>query len=129
MPDDVGYVFLDLWPKMTDISGIDQQSQRAGAAAIDLAVAEIRQGERGIPLHPKILMIDESSATLDDGCWAPENYFLDGRNLLSNRHDRKSEKATDRNAGRGNVMFVDGHAEFFGRADALKPEYFDPTIP
>ncbi len=63
VPDDVGYVFLDLWPTMKDISGIDQQSHLVGAAAIDLAVAELRQGERGVPQHPKIVMTE--------GVWRP----------------------------------------------------------
>ncbi len=63
VPDDVGYVFLDLWSTMHDISGMDQQSHLVGAAAIDLAVAELRQGERGLPQHPKIIMTE--------GIWRP----------------------------------------------------------
>ena len=64
--------------------------------------------------HPaqKILIIDESSQTIDDACWAPQNYSGDGHNLLSNRHDKKSEASTDPNAGRGTVSFADGHGEF-----------------
>lgn len=73
-----------------------------------------------------ILMIDESSETIDDGCWAPEHYFSDGHNLLSNRHEKDQETSTDKNAGRGNVLFCDGHAEFIPRLDSTTLAFFDP---
>jgi prepilin-type N-terminal cleavage/methylation domain-containing protein/prepilin-type processing-associated H-X9-DG protein len=73
----------------------------------------------------KILLIDESSETVDDGCWAPQNYQFDGRNLLSNRHDRRTETAQDRNAGYGNVIFADGHYEFIRRAQTLERRYYE----
>src|SRR5882757_1912409 len=38
----------------------------------------------------KIMFIDESSQTIDDGCWAPQHYASDGRNLISNRHDKSA---------------------------------------
>ncbi|HEU5078536.1 MAG TPA: LacI family DNA-binding transcriptional regulator [Opitutaceae bacterium] len=64
IPDDIGYVHLDLWPSMIgNISGIDQQSFQVGAAAIDLAAGAIRVNERGIPPHPKIISTD--------GVWRP----------------------------------------------------------
>jgi len=72
------------------------------------------------------MMVDESSATIDDGCWAPQHYYTDGKNLLSNRHDKRSEDKTDPNAGRGNVVFCDGHAEFINRADSVLKEHYDP---
>jgi len=73
-----------------------------------------------------ILLIDESSETVDDGCWAPQHYAVDRRNLLSNRHDRRSEDRDDPNAGRGNAAFCDGHAEFVPRIDAAQKEHYDP---
>jgi hypothetical protein len=72
-------------------------------------------------------MIDEASTTVDDGCWAPQNYWVDGQNLLSNRHDKKAEVKNDTNAGRGNVIFCDMHAEFIQRRDSVKPEIYDPV--
>ena len=80
--------------------------------------------------HPaqKILMIDESSQTIDDGCWAPQHYASDGHNLLSNRHDRESEKSTDPHAGRGNAAFCDGHAAYIDRIDSTNPKYWDPDV-
>ncbi len=71
-----------------------------------------------------IMIIDESSETIDDGCWAPQNYFGDGHNLLSNRHDREAEQSKDPNAGRGTVAFADGHAAFIPRVDSTKPQFF-----
>jgi LacI family transcriptional regulator len=55
IPGEVGYASLDLdgvvskWP---DASGIDQNSERVGAAAVDMLVAAIQRGQRGIPEHP-----------------------------------------------------------------------------
>ena len=82
----------------------------------------------------KILMIDESSETIDDGCWAPENWFMDRQNMLAIRHDKQAEKAkigvsTQEQilqAGRGNCVFADGHADFIPRKEALNPDWFDP---
>jgi prepilin-type N-terminal cleavage/methylation domain-containing protein/prepilin-type processing-associated H-X9-DG protein len=77
-----------------------------------------------------ILLIDESGATIDDGCWAAQNY-LDGEylNLLSNRHDTTAEdshdyQVTDPSSGRGNVAYADGHAEYVSRAESLNPQNY-----
>jgi prepilin-type N-terminal cleavage/methylation domain-containing protein/prepilin-type processing-associated H-X9-DG protein len=82
--------------------------------------------------HDKILMIDESWETIDDGTWAPENWFNDRQNMLANRHDRQKETArtTDPNqalaAGRGNALFCDGHVDYIERVKALNPDHYDP---
>lgn len=82
----------------------------------------------------KILMIDESAQTLDDPCWAPENWFNDTQNMLAIRHDKQAEKAKGLTqqqvlqAGRGNCVFADGHADFTPRKDALTKEFFDPNF-
>lgn len=55
IPREVGYASLDLdgdRPFFSGLSGIDQNSRRVGAAAIDLLVASIHRGDRGIPSHP-----------------------------------------------------------------------------
>ncbi len=76
----------------------------------------------------KILLIDESSTTIDDGCWAPQNYKAGAAtNLLSNRHDKGSEDKTNLNAGRGNALFADMHADFIYRVLAQNPKYWDAT--
>jgi prepilin-type N-terminal cleavage/methylation domain-containing protein/prepilin-type processing-associated H-X9-DG protein len=75
-----------------------------------------------------IIALDESNLTIDDGCWAPQHYnaTVAGRNLLSDRHDKQSDNVSDANAGRGNVVFCDGHAEFYQRHDAIQKESYDP---
>lgn len=83
----------------------------------------------------KIMIIDESSQTVDDDCWAPENWTNDRQNMLSNRHDKQQEKAREANAeetlkgGRGNVIFADGHADFVPRRLAMSPESVEPLKP
>ena len=74
----------------------------------------------------KILAIDESYETLDDGCWAPQRYSIDRKNVLSRKHDKQFENSNDPNNGRGNVLFVDGHGEFFPRKDAFLEKYYHP---
>ena len=76
----------------------------------------------------KILLIDESSTTIDDGCWAPQNYSSNSQfNILSIRHDKGSENKANINAGRGNALFADMHADFVPRKYAEDPKYWDAT--
>jgi prepilin-type processing-associated H-X9-DG protein len=49
--------------------------------------------------------------------------------MLSNRHDRRKETATDPKAGTGNVTFCDGHAERMPRLRTFNPNYYDPLYP
>jgi prepilin-type N-terminal cleavage/methylation domain-containing protein/prepilin-type processing-associated H-X9-DG protein len=83
----------------------------------------------------KIMIIDESSETVDDNVWAPENWFGDRQNMLSNRHDQQRERARESNPeetlkrGKGNVVFADGHADFVPRKLAMSPDNVDPFKP
>ncbi len=55
IPRDLGYVSLDLDGDLPDyprLSGIDQNSAKVGAAAVDLLVGAIRRGQRGVPASP-----------------------------------------------------------------------------
>ena len=91
-------------------------------------------GENNQPLKPseivsptdKIVLIDESNDTADDGCWAWQQNLGEGKNVMSNRHDRSKEAATNPRAGRGNATFADGHAEFIARISSFDPFHFDP---
>jgi prepilin-type N-terminal cleavage/methylation domain-containing protein/prepilin-type processing-associated H-X9-DG protein len=74
----------------------------------------------------KILLIDESTDTSDDGCWAWQQTLGSGKNVISNRHDKSKEKIADINAGRGNANFCDGHAENVFRKASFDPFYYDP---
>ena len=77
----------------------------------------------------KILILDESNTSIDDGCWAPQNYngTATAKNMLSNRHDKRGEDLANKgaNAGRGNVCFADGHVDFMPRDQAMDPKYWD----
>jgi prepilin-type N-terminal cleavage/methylation domain-containing protein/prepilin-type processing-associated H-X9-DG protein len=82
----------------------------------------------------KILAVDESEITIDDGAWKPP-LLLDATktpplyntmtpNQLSDRHDRHKDKfALD---SKGNVVFCDGHAEALYRERAATRDYHDP---
>jgi prepilin-type processing-associated H-X9-DG protein len=74
----------------------------------------------------KILLIDESADTLDDGCWAWQQTLGSGKNVMANRHDRSKEAITDPNAGYGNASYADGHAEFASRSQSFNKFYYDP---
>ena len=83
----------------------------------------------------KIIVIEESHETIDDPVWATSNWFSDRQNMLSNRHDLSQERARENDPeetlkrGRGNVVFVDGHADFIPRRWAMDPDYYDPLKP
>ena len=67
----------------------------------------------------KILLIEESENTIDDGRWVwPGNY-------LSTWHDSPSRQNTDN--ARGNAVFVDSHAEFITRAMSNDVWLCDPS--
>ena len=89
--------------------------------ASTLSMSQIRRASE------KILLIDESSLTIDDGAWAPQNYIKDQKNLLAIRHDKRGEDKANvtNNAGRGNVGFSDGHVEFMARDQSIDPRYWD----
>lgn len=58
VPEDVAYVYLDYTPERGDFSGIDQQPEKVGAAAVDLLVEQINQNRRGVPEVPKSVLIE-----------------------------------------------------------------------
>jgi prepilin-type N-terminal cleavage/methylation domain-containing protein/prepilin-type processing-associated H-X9-DG protein len=77
----------------------------------------------------KVLIIDESATTADDGCWAWMSTLGSGQNLISNRHMKRQELPqlrTDPNAGKGNACFADGHAEYIERKLSYDKRYYDP---
>ncbi|HEY4328232.1 MAG TPA: prepilin-type N-terminal cleavage/methylation domain-containing protein [Phycisphaerae bacterium] len=74
----------------------------------------------------KVMLVDEASSTIDDSAWAPNNFPIDGKNVVSIRHDKADEDPTNLNAGKGTMNFIDGHAEMTARKDAMSPRYYDP---
>ncbi|HEX2973593.1 MAG TPA: prepilin-type N-terminal cleavage/methylation domain-containing protein [Tepidisphaeraceae bacterium] len=100
-----------------------------GPGTKTLKMSEIREPSS------KILLIDESGETVDDGTWAPSHFDVatDRKNILSNRHDRFKEKragstygAVDKLLGRGNVAFADGHCDFVERKESFEQRYYNP---
>ena len=89
----------------------------------------------------KCLAAEENELTINDGLWAPGNYTDGGRaswivqwDYLSVRHDtRKSEYSTPtvgqlpQQTKRGNVVFVDGHADYVSRKFAHDPKNLLPN--
>lgn len=57
-PDDIGFIHLDLDQHTTRCAGMRQNHPVVGAAAVDLVIAQIHRGERGIPAVPKLLLVD-----------------------------------------------------------------------
>jgi prepilin-type N-terminal cleavage/methylation domain-containing protein/prepilin-type processing-associated H-X9-DG protein len=79
----------------------------------------------------KILVIDESSEGIDDGAWAPTDLNPEvghAFNMISNRHDKFHENIRDSNAGSGNAVFADGHADYVERKMGLMKEHVDPRV-
>jgi prepilin-type N-terminal cleavage/methylation domain-containing protein/prepilin-type processing-associated H-X9-DG protein len=89
----------------------------------------------------KILLVDETEQTIDDGVWKPflladplanppvymvGNGVTSNPNQLADRHERRKTKTNP--LGRGNAVFCDGHGEFVSRADAGTQAFHDPLF-
>ena len=68
IPQEIGYVTLNWQPGQSSRSGIDQQADVLGAAAVDLVVEQYHHNERGTPLHPKIVMTEGTWKTGQTTC-------------------------------------------------------------
>ena len=78
IPGEVGYASLDVDGDVgdyPDVSGIDQNSDIVGAAAVDMLVAAINRGQRGTPVHPL--------RTEVEGSWKPGKSTVKKRNAVS----------------------------------------------
>lgn len=79
-----------------------------------------------MPLPVRRRAVSRLSANRQVLLSAPQNYATDGKNLLSNRHDKRREQSTDKNFGRGNVLFSDFHYDFIERRLTLEPRFYLP---
>ena len=82
----------------------------------------------------KILAIEEDTVAINDGMWCPGGDMLSPLSpLVSVRHDGKVDNPNDRltyeHVGRGNVLFADGHCEFFYRQPMLLAIHHSPRYP
>jgi DNA-binding LacI/PurR family transcriptional regulator len=75
VPEDVAIATLDWNEDLRDWSGVDQESRRVGAAAIDVVVQMLQRNELGPPAHPFGLNIE---GTWVDGKTAPRKTPLKG---------------------------------------------------
>ena len=60
VPEEIGFVSLNLPDIRTGISGIYENPDRIGTEAVDLLVAGLDSGERGIPDHPNTFLTQPS---------------------------------------------------------------------
>jgi len=74
----------------------------------------------------KVLIVDESSETIDDGCWAWQPKLGQDGNVPSVRHWSRGNDETNRLEGKSNAGFVDGHAEYLDRKLLFDEGYYDP---
>jgi LacI family transcriptional regulator len=54
------FALLDWHEQNADLSGMDQNNQMVGAAAVELLLSQIRRNERGLPAHPQTILIESS---------------------------------------------------------------------
>jgi prepilin-type N-terminal cleavage/methylation domain-containing protein/prepilin-type processing-associated H-X9-DG protein len=85
----------------------------------------------------KILLAEENELTINDGLWAPGSGTAESWNIgpdfLSIRHDSKKGEFESPTAGpmdrRGNVVFIDGHADYVSRKFAHDAKNLIPALP
>lgn len=85
------------------------------------------------PAGQRIMLVCEDEKTIDDGLFQPNaaDYmaYLNGTgtnatNLIASRHRlKRNESGKNMKDTFGNVSFVDGHAEFMSRKDALRSRH------
>jgi DNA-binding LacI/PurR family transcriptional regulator len=56
IPEEIGYATLSWQSEFPEHSGVDQQGEVLGAAAVDLVVEQFQHNERGVPKQPKIVL-------------------------------------------------------------------------
>ena len=97
--------------------------------AMNVGIASIRYTAMHSP-QSKIELVDEDYMSLDDMCWAPQNWTASNNtNIIGVYHDKMSSNTSTLNYGKGAVNFIDGHSELLMRVDAMTPLYYNPQIP
>lgn len=79
VPEDVAYVNLSYSPRMGNVAAVDQNSRDIGAAAVDVVAEQLYHNQRGLPLRPKVVMVESG--------WVPGQTIgsLAGRNVCDRR--------------------------------------------
>jgi DNA-binding LacI/PurR family transcriptional regulator len=60
VPDDVGVAYHTLDEKSLCLSGMKKNSFQIGEMAVDLLIDMLHRNERGVPIHPYLLMVEGS---------------------------------------------------------------------
>ena len=60
VPDDVGVAYHTLDEKSLCLSGMKKNSFQIGEMAVDLLIDMLHRNERGVPVHPYLLMVEGS---------------------------------------------------------------------
>ncbi|MCS7049364.1 MAG: substrate-binding domain-containing protein, partial [Verrucomicrobiae bacterium] len=58
IPETMGLAHLSLADDVKGWSGIDEQHELIGSAAVDLIVSQLEHNERGLPANPRCVLID-----------------------------------------------------------------------
>lgn len=58
IPDTIGLAHLSLADDVKGWSGIDEQHELIGSAAVDIIVSQLEHNERGLPANPRCILID-----------------------------------------------------------------------
>lgn len=74
-PGDIDFVTLNWMKSQPENAGVNQRPESIGAAAIDMAIAQLRRGERGIPEIPVTSMVE--------GIW------MDGPSVSARTHSAR----------------------------------------
>lgn len=93
------------------ISGDNSRVGNSKSPNITPYILRITQVRRA---SEKIWFAEEDMNTINDGMFAPEGSSGD---TIADRHEVKRAAGTKTGEGRGNVVFCDGHASLFNRAD------------
>ena len=76
----------------------------------------------------RLLMVEESEVSLDDGNWSPFYVGQPLENFLSIRHDIRPLPGQSDSEKRGNVSMLDGHAEYVTREYSRDQKHWDPNF-
>jgi DNA-binding LacI/PurR family transcriptional regulator len=58
VPDDLSFLHLNWIPEKGEITGLNQQPEQVGAAAVELLAEQINQNRRGCPENPKTITLE-----------------------------------------------------------------------
>jgi prepilin-type N-terminal cleavage/methylation domain-containing protein/prepilin-type processing-associated H-X9-DG protein len=95
----------------------------AGAPNPPIRTTKIRR------ISELIILQDMAENNLRSDDWSAWEAPHPSATFLSIRHDKSNEYPMSANAGRGNVIFADGHHEFVWRSVTYDVKYHDPFWP